>query len=103
MDIKVLIIESSDIILSGLKHMLNGKHDITITKTVTRLKDISEAIKNSNHDVILLGPMIIDNLQDSFIDAMVSNYPESKIVIVEFHDDDNVICSKIKDAAFETA
>ncbi len=101
--IKVLVIENSDIMLQGIVFMLKNEPEIAITNTVEKFKDISEAIKSNDHDVVLLGPMIIENYEEELDFAISTKYPDTRLVKIEYEDDSIEIVGKIKNEAFKIA
>lgn len=98
-----MIIENSDIMLKGIVFMLKNEPEIVITNTVEKLKDISEALKSNNHDVVILGPMISENYEEELEFAISTNYPDTKLIKIEYEDDSVEIVGKIKNEAYKIA
>ncbi len=101
--IKVIIAESSDIMLNGLTDLLEKKNGMQVIKKADSYDALCRVIENQYKDVVVVGPLINSKYQCRLGRKVLQQFPFVKIVEIEFHDDRETIVRKIKETAEKLA
>jgi len=94
--IKIGIAEDHQLVIDGLKSLLEEYNDIKVMLTALNGKDLLDGLKNEQPDVILMDINMpeIDGLEATKI--IKSDYPAIKVLIVSMHDDLRLIKELLK-------
>ncbi|MFN3556014.1 MAG: hypothetical protein ACK4VN_08635 [Bacteroidales bacterium] len=95
-DAKIIIAESSDIMLNGIADILNENPFIEIVGKALRYNHLCALIEQTPHDMVVLGPMITEKFSHQLMGYLVNRFPEIKIVQINLDDDKQIIYSKIQ-------
>lgn len=98
-DAKIIIAESSDIMLNGIADILNENPFIEIVGKALRYNHLCALIEQTPHDMVVLGPMITEKFSHQLMGYLVNRFPEIKIVQINLDDDKQIIYSKIQRVA----
>lgn len=95
-DAKIIIAESSDIMLNGIADILHENPFIEIVGKALRYNHLCALIEQTPHDMVVLGPMITEKFSHQLMGYLVNRFPEIKIVQINLDDDKQIIYSKIQ-------
>ncbi|MFO8067423.1 MAG: hypothetical protein R6U11_07565 [Bacteroidales bacterium] len=95
-EVKLIVADSSDIMLNGILSYLSACPDIIICGKATTYKSLCEEVEKKNHDVILLGPMMIDRYNDFINSSFQRKFPKKTIIQIGLSDEPADIIKKIR-------
>ncbi|MBW6497808.1 MAG: hypothetical protein K0B09_05440 [Bacteroidales bacterium] len=98
-EIRIIIAESSDIMLNGITAMLNGRPEIKVTGKATGYVTLSKLLENNPGDIVLLGPILTEKYPHELTAEIKTDFPTTRIVEVDLKDHQDSIIEKIKLAA----
>lgn len=94
-DSKIIIAESSDIMLNGIMDILKDNPFIEVVGKALRYNQLCSVIEQTPHDMVVLGPMITEKFSHQLMGYLVNRFPEIKIVQINLDDDKEIIERKI--------
>ncbi|MFW5793046.1 MAG: hypothetical protein ACOCWC_02085 [Bacteroidota bacterium] len=97
--VKIIVADSSDIMLNGILSYIISDPEITICGKATKYHSLCEEIESTPHDLVLIGPMMLDRYRHSFKEIFLQKYPNIKMIHVDFADSPMDIIRKIKNYA----
>jgi DNA-binding NarL/FixJ family response regulator len=95
-DTRIIIAESSDIMLNGITEILKDSTGLHIVGKALRYNHLCNLIENTEHDLVVLGPMITDRFSHQLMGYLLNRFPEIKIVQINLDDDAEIILRKIQ-------
>ena len=93
---RLIIAESSDIMLNGICELIQGESHLLIAGRALRYNHLCNLIEQVSHDLVLLGPMITDRFSHQLMGYLLNRFPDIKIVQINLDDDVNKILQKIQ-------
>lgn len=96
---KIILAESSDIMINGIADMLSEVDFVEITGKALRYNHLCSLIEQVPHDMVVLGPMITERFSHQLMGYLVNRFPDIKIVQIDLDDDKNIILRKIERVA----
>lgn len=96
---RVIIAESSDIMLNGIIELLQSKPHIEIVGKALRYNHLCSQVESVPHDLVVLGPMITEKFSHQLMGYLVNRFPDIKIVQINLDDDEDIIFNKIQKVA----
>ena len=96
---RIIIAESSDIMLNGIIELLQSKPHIEITGKALRYNHLCALVETTPHDLVILGPMITEKFSYQLMGYLVNRFPDIKIVQINLDDDEDIIFKKIQRVA----
>jgi DNA-binding NarL/FixJ family response regulator len=94
-EMRIILAESSDIMLNGITNLLKDVAEIQIVGKALRYNHLCVLIEQLDHDLVILGPMITDRFSHQLMGYLLSRYPGIKIVQINLDDDLEIILQKI--------
>ena len=89
---KILIAETSPIISSGLSSFLNDMNQIAVASIVDNIDDLQDKIIVHNPDVLIINPMMLGCMLNTFVKQMTQNYPNiNRVALVTSYVDKNIL------------
>ena len=89
---KILIAETSPIISSGLSSFFNDMNQITVASIVDNIDDLQDKIIMHNPDVLIINPMMLGCMLNTFVKQMTQNYPNiNRVALVTSYVDKNIL------------
>ena len=83
--IKIIIIDSREIILEGLKHLLDNNNKIYVAGTFLSIINNMDSIQRLKPDIVLLGELEISRLAtNSIIREIKQKLPGTKVIILMY-------------------
>ncbi|MFW5707302.1 MAG: hypothetical protein ACOC12_05245 [Bacteroidota bacterium] len=95
-DTKIIIAESSDIMLNGITELLQGSPGLQIVGKAIKYNHLCSLVDQIPHDLVVLGPMITDRFSHQLMGYLLGRYPDIKIVQINLDDDREIILQKIQ-------
>lgn len=95
-DNKIIIAESSDIMLNGIEELLKDSPGLQIVGKALRYNHLCSLIEQTSHDLVVLGPMITDRFSHQIMGYLLNRFPYIKIVQINLDDDREIILNKIQ-------
>lgn len=98
-EIRVLIVDDHELMIEGLKSLLEDEEDVAFVEGATSLDETLEFLETNEIDVIL---MDVNMPKTSGIEATAKIkelYPQIKVIALTMHDDISVITKMIKAGA----
>lgn len=92
---KVIIAESSDIMINGIEELLLNNPSIQIVGKAMRYNHLCHLVEQKRHDLVVLGPMITEKFSHQLMGYLVNRFPDIKIVQINLDDDEDIIQKKI--------
>lgn len=90
--IKIIIAESSPIISSGLSSFFNDMNQIAVASIVDNIDDLQDKIIMHNPDVLIINPMMLGCMLNTFVKQMTQNYPNiNRVALVTSYVDKNIL------------
>ena len=90
--IKIIIAESSPIISSGLSSFFNDMNQITVASIVDNIDDLQDKIIMHNPDVLIINPMMLGCMLNTFVKQMTQNHPNiNRVALVTSYVDKNIL------------
>jgi DNA-binding NarL/FixJ family response regulator len=94
-EIRIIIVESSDIMLNGITAMLNGRPEIKVTGKAYSYGTLSKLLEKNPGDIVLLGPILTEKYPHELKEELISDFPSARIVEIELKDEPDSIIDKI--------
>lgn len=89
---KILIAETSPIISSGLSSFFNDMNQITVASIVDNIDDLQDKIIMHNPDVLIINPMMLGCMLNTFVKQMTQNHPNvNRVALVTSYVDKNIL------------
>ena len=89
---KILIAETSPIISSGLSSFFNDMNQIAVASIVDNIDDLQDKIIMHNPDVLIINPMMLGCMLNTFVKQMTQNYPNiNRVALVTSYVDKNIL------------
>lgn len=89
---KILIAETSPIISSGLSSFLNDMNQIAVASIVDNIDDLQDKIIMHNPDVLIINPMMLGCMLNTFVKQMTQNHPNiNRVALVTSYVDKNIL------------
>jgi DNA-binding NarL/FixJ family response regulator len=96
---KIIIAESSDIMLNGIEELFLDNPAIQIVGKAMRYNHLCHLVEQRRHDLVVLGPMITEKFSHQLMGYLVNRFPDIKIVQINLDDDRDIILKKIQRVA----
>jgi len=97
--VKVLIVDDHQLMVEGLKSLLEDEEDIAFVAGANSMKETLDFLKNNETDVILMDVNMPDGSGIEATEKVKALYPSVKIIGLTMHDDISVITRMIKAGA----
>lgn len=94
-EIRIIIAETSDIMLNGITAMLNGRPEINVTGKASSYGTLSKLLEKNPGDIVLLGPILTEKYPNELKEELKSDFPSARIVEIELKDEPDSIIDKI--------
>lgn len=94
-DARIIIAESSDIMMNGILELLKGSELIQVVGSALKYNHLCNLIEQVPHDLVLLGPMITDRFSHQLMGYLLNRFPDIKLVQINLDDDSAIIMQKI--------
>ena len=89
---KILIAETSPIISSGLSSFFNDMNQIAVASIVDNIDDLQDKIIMYNPDVLIINPMMLGCMLNTFVKQMTLNHPNvNRVALVTSYVDKNIL------------
>ena len=89
---KILIAETSPIINSGLSSFFNDMNQIAVASIVDNIDDLQDKIIMHNPDVLIINPMMLGCMLNTFVKQMTQNHPNiNRVALVTSYVDKNIL------------
>lgn len=89
---KILIAETSPIISSGLSSFFNDMNQIAVASIVDNIDDLQDKIIMHNPDVLIINPMMLGCMPNTFVKQMTQNHPNvNRVALVTSYVDKNIL------------
>ena len=89
---KILIAETSPIISSGLSSFFNDMNQIAVASIVDNIDDLQDKIIMYNPDVLIINPMMLGCMLNTFVKQMTQNHPNvNRVALVTSYVDKNIL------------
>lgn len=98
-DTRIIIAESSDIMLNGITEILKECPNLQIVGKALRYNHLCNLVEQTEHDLVVLGPMITDRFSHQLMGYLINRFPDIKIVQINLDDDIRIILQKIQRVA----
>lgn len=95
-EIRIIIAESSDIMLNGITDILKQSPGLQIVGKALRYNHLCTLVEQLDHDLVVLGPMITDKFSHQLMGYLLNRFPDIKIVQINLDDDIEIILRKIQ-------
>jgi len=95
-DTRIIIAESSDIMLNGITEILKDSSGLQIVGKALRYNHLCNLIESTEHDLVVLGPMITDRFSHQLMGYLLNRFPDIKVVQINLDDDAEIILRKIQ-------
>ncbi len=95
-EIRIIIAESSDIMLNGITEILKKSPSLQIVGKALRYNHLCTLVEQMDHDLVVLGPMITDKFSHQLMGYLLNRFPDIKIVQINLDDDIEIILQKIQ-------
>jgi DNA-binding NarL/FixJ family response regulator len=92
---RIILAESSDIMLNGLSSLIVDDPSIEIVGKASRYNILCKMITELHHDMVLVGPMINERYNHDLLPSLREKFPEIKIVEINIDDHNQGIREKI--------
>jgi DNA-binding NarL/FixJ family response regulator len=90
--IKIIIAESSPIISSGLSSFFNDMNQIAVVSIVDNIDDLQDKIIMHSPDVLIINPMMLGCMLNTFVKQMTQNHPNiNRVALVTSYVDKNIL------------
>jgi DNA-binding NarL/FixJ family response regulator len=93
---RIIIAESSDIMLNGITEILKESTYLKIVGKALRYNHLCSLVEQIEHDLVVLGPMITDRFSHQLMGYLLNRFPDIKIVQINLDDDIEIILQKIQ-------
>ena len=89
---KIIIAESSPIISYGLSSFFNDMNQIAVASVVDNVEDLQDKIIVHNPDVLIINPMMLGCMLNTFVKQMTQNHPNiNRVALVTSYVDKNIL------------
>ena len=89
---KILIAETSPIISSGLSFFFKDMNQIAVASIVDNIDDLQDKIIMHNPDVLIINPMMLGCMLNTFVKQMTQNHPNvNRVALVTSYVDKNIL------------
>ncbi len=89
---KILIAETSPIISGGLSSFFNDMNQIAVASIVDNIDDLQDKIIMHNPDVLIINPMMLGCMLNTFVKQMTQNHPNiNRVALVTSYVDKNIL------------
>ena len=89
---KILIAETSPIISSGLSSFFNDMNQIAVASIVDNIDDLQDKIIMYNPDVLIINPIMLGCMLNTFVKQMTQNHPNiNRVALVTSYVDKNIL------------
>ena len=89
---KILIAETSPIISSGLSSFFNDMNQIAVASIVDNIDDLQDKIIMYSPDVLIINPMMLGCMLNTFVKQMTQNHPNvNRVALVTSYVDKNIL------------
>lgn len=89
---KIIIVETSNIISSGLSSFFNDMNQMTVASVVDNVEDLQDKMIIHNPDVLIINPMILGYNINVFFKNLNQNYPNINVIaLVTTYLDKNIL------------
>ncbi len=95
-DTRIIIAESSDIMLNGIIEILKGSPSLQVVGKAIKYNHLCSLIEQIPHDLVVLGPMITDRFSHQLMGYLLNRFPDIKIAQINLDDDIEIILQKIQ-------
>ena len=95
-DTRIIIAESSDIMLNGIVEILKESPHLQVVGQALKYNHLCNTIEKVPHDMVILGPMITDRFSHQLMGYLLNRFPDIKIVQIDLDDDLKIILQKIQ-------
>ena len=90
--IKIIIAESSPIISGGLSSFFNDMNQIAVASIVDNIDDLQDKIIMHSPDVLIINPMMLGCMLNTFVKQMTQNHPNvNRVALVTSYVDKNIL------------
>jgi DNA-binding NarL/FixJ family response regulator len=93
---KIIIAESSDIMLNGIETLLLDNPSLQVVGKALRYNHLCHLIEQRRHDLVVLGPMITEKFSHQLMGYLFNRFPDIKVVQINLDDDKDIIMKKIQ-------
>ena len=93
---RIILAESSDIMLNGLSTLIMDDPSIEIVGKATRYNVLCKMVAELRHDMVLVGPMINERYSNDLMSSLREKFPAIKIVEISIEDHNQGIREKIR-------
>lgn len=100
---KIIIAESSDIMLNGIEELFLNNAAFNIVGKAMRYNHLCHLVNQTKHDLVVLGPMITEKFSHQLMGYLVNQFPDIKIVQINLEDNKEIILKKIEKVAHSIA
>lgn len=97
--IKILIVDDHQLMIEGLKSLLEDEKDITFVGGANSMSETINFLENNTIDVILMDINMPEGSGIETTEKIKEKYPQIKIIALSMHDDISVISRMIKAGA----
>ena len=89
---KIIIVETSNIISSGLSSFFNDMNQMTVASVVDNVEDLQDKMIVHNPDILIINPMILGYNINVFFKNLNQNYPNINVIaLVTTYLDKNIL------------
>ena len=89
---KILIVETSPIISGGLISFFEDMNQITVVSVVDNIEDLQDKIIVHNPDILIINPMMLGCMLNTFVKQMTQNHPNvNRVALVTSYVDKNIL------------
>ena len=89
---KIIIVETSNIISSGLSSFFNDMNQMTVASVVDNVEDLQDKMIIHNPDILIINPMILGYNINGFFKNLNQNYPNINVIaLVTTYLDKNIL------------
>lgn len=89
---KIIIVETSNIISSGLSSFFNDMNQMTVASVVDNVEDLQDKMIIHNPDILIINPMILGYNINVFFKNLNQNYPNINVIaLVTTYLDKNIL------------
>ena len=98
-EIRIIIAESSDIMLNGITAMLNGRSEISVSAKANGYDALFQLLEKNPTEIVLLGPIFSEKYSPELKERIKAVFPAIKVVEMNLKDEQTSVIEKIKKAA----
>lgn len=94
--IKIILAESSDVMVYGLTHLLFEQSDIEIVGKATRYNHLCQLIEDVPHHIVIIGPLMIEKYSHQIVEYIINRFPDINLIELDDKDNQGTIIQKIQ-------